>query len=175
MYPLATDSHGLTGKEQSPFPATATNLKPTVQRFLAAIKGGKPLDLLPFWSDDGVAFGIDGDPVSKAAFQKDVERKGCLYCFFFDTDGLRKRDDEMRQRAKAQPRDNPLYSYKELLVKFMTDAVEVSQHREAGIIIGNVRVPLENEKPSKSKTQTELRFTFSLEHDAWRLTAVEYN
>jgi hypothetical protein len=34
--------------------------------------------------------------------------------------------------------------------------------------------PLEKPKAPQGNTQTELRFTFVLEHDAWRLTAVQY-
>jgi hypothetical protein len=167
---LATSS----SQAQAPSAATAADLKPTVLKFLFAIRDGKPLELLAFWSADGVAFGIDGDSVSKVAFRKDVDRKGYLYCFFFDTDCLRKRDDEMRQKGKAQPRGNPLCSYKDLLVGFSTDTVKAFPHREAGILVGDVLVQLEKAKNPQGNTQTELRFTFVLEHDAWRLTAVQY-
>jgi hypothetical protein len=181
IHPPASASHSIshltqkTDKEHSPSTSTSIDLNYAAQQFIAAIKGGKPLDLLPFWSDAGVTFGIDGDPVSGAQFKKDVEHKGDLYCFFFDTDCLRKRDDEMRRKAKAPARKNTLYSYQELLIKSKTTVVKVSQHRDAGTLVGNVRVPLENGEALKGNTQTELRFVFTPDHDSWKLTSVQYD
>lgn len=181
IHPPAPPSYSIShpaqnaDKQHSSSTATVTDLTTAAQKFLEAIKNGSPLDLLPFWSEAGVTFGIDGDAVSVTQFKNDVEHKGDLYCLFFDTKCRRQRDDEVRRRAKARPRKNPLFSYQELLTKSKTDGVKVSQYRDAGTVIGNVRVLLENGEAPKGNTQTELSFVFTPEHSQWKLTSVNYD
>jgi hypothetical protein len=63
----------------------------------------------------------------------------------------------------------------QLLIKSKTSVVKVSQYRDSGTLIGNVRVPLENGEALKGNPQTELSFVFTPEQDTWKLTSVQYD
>jgi hypothetical protein len=164
----ATQSERVRGK-------ASADLRETAQNFITAIKAGVPLDLLSYWSDRGVTFGVEGEPVSKAQFRRLVARRVDLFCFFFDTDCLRKEDEAARRRAGRKSEATHLYSYRDLLNKAKRTELQVSKRKEAGYELGDVTVQIENGANLLGNRQRELEFTFTLEHGVWKLANVIYN
>ena len=149
-------------------------LEDSAQKFLAVIEKGQPLELVNFWSESGVALGVDFEnhPVSRGALREQVRKKGTLYCAFFDTGCLSKFHNEALRKAKRSPLATPDYSYRDLLRNARNKTLKVSTSREGDATMGYVRVRLENGELTKSSTRNELDFTFVLEAGGWKLAAI---
>jgi hypothetical protein len=150
-------------------------LEETTQKFILAIRGGSPLELLGYWSDDGVSFGVDGDPVSKQQYREQVKQKGDLFCLFFDSGCLRRWANAARGGSSKRGANAVLYSYRDLLTQSKAATPKVSQRKEAGISAGDLKIRIENGDNLKGNEQTELEFAFALEKGTWKLTSVIYN
>jgi len=86
---------------------------------LAAIKQGRPKDLLGLFSNDGVALGVDGPLVHVAAIRKEVAARTGIYCIIFDTSCLREEVNASRRKADAPSveNNNDLLSFRDHLLK----------------------------------------------------------
>jgi hypothetical protein len=163
------------GSTQSKQAEASPNLAEVAQKFTAVIRSGSPLELLDYWSDDGVTFGVDADPVSKEQFRKQVERKASLFCFFFDSDCFRKQINDARRRANKGGGAGVLYSYRDLLTKAKSVTPKVSQRKDGDGPVGDLKIRIENGDSLKGNEQTALEFAFAFEKGNWKLTSVIYN
>lgn len=150
------------------------DLSDTSRKFVSMIEGGEPSELLDFWSKSGVTFGVDGAVVSRRQLVKQLQQKLDLYCFFFETSCLRKQDEEQRHAAKAPPRKNALYSYRDLLRAAKSKEFKLSQRRDSGVVVGHVQVLLNLGDDISGDRIRVLEFIFADEKGGWKLTSVPY-
>jgi len=150
------------------------DLSTTFHRFLELIETGETRQLPDFWSNSGVTFGVDGALIGRRQVITQLQKKLDLYCFFFDTACLRKQDDEKRRAAKAPPRKNPLYSYRDLLRAAKSREFKVSQGRDADVLVGHVQVILTSGENVEGDKRKILEFIFANENGKWKLTSVPY-
>lgn len=66
------------------------NLPGVAQKLITVIEEGEESELAEFWSYSGVSCGVDGAVVDKRMLLRRLQQKMDLYCFFFDTECLRK-------------------------------------------------------------------------------------
>lgn len=151
------------------------NLSAVADRLIAVIQDGKESELLEFWSHSGVSFGVDGAVVGKRTLVRQLQQKGDLYCFFFETDCLRKQDNEQRRAAKAPPRKDALYSYRDLLRRASPKELKVSEYKDRGALLGRVLVNLTMNEKIPGERKRVLDFTFANENGRWKLTSVPYD
>jgi len=151
------------------------NLSAVADRLIAVIQDGKESELLEFWSHSGVSFGVDGAVVGKRTLVRQLQQKGDLYCFFFETDCLRKQDNEQRRAAKAPPRKDALYSYRDLLRRASPKELKVSEYKDRGALLGRVLVNLTMDEKIPGERKRVLDFTFANENGRWKLTSVPYD
>jgi hypothetical protein len=156
-------------------PDATPSFEDTTQEFILAIRQGSPLELLGYWSDEGVSFGVDGDPVSKQNYRDQVKQKGDLFCLFFDSDCLRHWANTARGGHGKRIANAVLYSYRDMLTQAKSATPKVSQRKEGGISVGDLKIRIENGNKLKGNEQTELEFAFALEKGTWKLTSVIYN
>ena len=150
------------------------SLSEAAQKLTAVIEEDKESELPGFWSNSGVSFGVDGAVIAKRALLKQLQQKQDLYCFFFNTDCLRKHDEEQRRAANAPPRKVSLYSYRDLLRGASSKEVKVSEYREHGLLLGRVLVNLSMNEDISGERRRVLEFTFAKESGRWKLTSVPY-
>jgi hypothetical protein len=172
----ANQSNG--GKSQPSQPMldqSDSGLRITAQEFLATIENGGSLELLRFWADSGVSLGVDMEDrvVSKNMLREQIEKKGELFCFFFDSDCLRKIRNESRRRAHKTVKGITDYSCRELLKRAKGRTLHVSERREGDTLAGYVQVHLDGEL-TKLNSPRELNFTFIFEKGGWKLAEVPY-
>ena len=151
------------------------NLSGVAQKLITVIEEGEESKLAEFWSQSGVSFGVEGAVVGKRALLRQLHQKMDTYCFFFDTECLRKQDDAQRRAAKAPPRKNTLYSYRELIRGASSKEVKVSEYNDHGVLLGRVLVNLTMNEKIPGVRQRVLEFTFAKENEKWKLTSVPYN
>lgn len=177
---LAITRSGANGTESvtsmSSRPGSIPSLDETVQRFIHSIRdGSSPFELLEFWSDDGVTFGVDADPISKEQYREQIKKRGYAFCFLFDSVCLRRYDAILRKRSGKHSRGAVLYSYRDLLKMAKTVTPRVVQGKEARVLTGELKIRIENGDNLKGNEQTDLEFAFVLEKETWKLTSVRYN
>lgn len=151
------------------------SLSEVAQKLTAVIQEDKESELPGFWSRSGVSFGVDGAIIAKQALLRQLQEKQDLYCFFFNTDCLRKRDEEQRRAANAPPKKRFLYSYCDLLRGASSKEVKVSEYRDHGLLLGRVLVNLTMGEKISGERMRVLEFTFAEESGKWRLTSVPYD
>ena len=151
------------------------NLSDVAQKLITVIEEGQESKLAEFWSHSGVSFGVDGAVVGKRTLLKQLQQKMDLYCFFFDTECLRKQDEEQRRAAKAPPRKHPLYSYRELIRGASSKELKVSEYNDHGVLLGRVLVNLTMDEKTPGVRQRVLEFTLAMENGKWKLTSVPYD
>ena len=156
-------------------PNPKENLPEVAQKLITVIEDGEESKLAEFWSHSGVSFGVDGAVVGKRTLLRQLQQKMDIYCFFFDTECLRKQDDEQRRAAKAPPRKNPLYSYRELIRGASSKEVKVSEYNDHDVLVGRVLVNLTMNEKILGARQRVLEFTFAKENGKWKLTSIPYN
>lgn len=151
------------------------SLSEAAQKLTAVIEEDKESELPGFWSHSGVSFGVDGGVIGKQALLKQLQQKQDLYCFFFDTDCLRRHDEEQRRAANAPPRKHYLYSCYDLLREASSKEIKVSEYKDHGILLGRVLVNLTMNKKISGERRRVLEFTFAKERGGWKLTSVPYD
>lgn len=156
-------------------PNAQEDLAVVAQKLIAVIGEDNEAELVKFWSHSGVSFGVDAAVIGKRAFLSQLQKKQDLYCFFFNTDCLRKHDEEQRRVANAPPRKDFLYSYRDLLRGASSKEVKVSEYKDHDLLLGRVLVNLTmNEKMSGGRGRV-LEFAFAKENGSWKLTSVPYD
>jgi hypothetical protein len=113
--------------------------------------------------------------VGKWTLHSQLQQKRDLYCFFFETDCLRKQDEEQRRAAKAPPRKDALYSYRDLLRRASSKELKVSEYKDHGALLGRVLVNLRMNEKIPGERKRVLDFTFANENGRWKLTGVPYD
>lgn len=151
-------------------------LAETGRTMILSLRSGKPYDLLRFWSSRGVAVGIDGPTISKNRARNEFRSKKYLYCLLFDTRCLQKEDEQDRKRAGMEARQNPLRSYRELLLQTPSPKIETYVTRQGLTWGGQLRIFInEGQKAALAEEQSPLEFLFGLQNGQWKLTAIMYN
>jgi hypothetical protein len=151
------------------------NLSAVADKLIAVVQDGKESELLEFWSHSGVSFGVDGAVVGKRTLLRQLQQKQDLYCFFFETDCMRKQDEEQRRAAKAPPRKDALYSYRDLLRRASAKELKVSEYKDHGALLGRVLVNLTMNEKISGERKRALEFIFANENGRWKLTSVPYD
>lgn len=151
------------------------SLSAVAQKLIAVIEEDKESELPAFWSHSGVSFGVDGAVVGRRTLLMQLQQKQDLYCFFFDTDCLRKHDEEQRRAAKAPPRKDFLYSYHDLLRGASSREIKVSEYTDHGVLLGRVLINLTMDDKIPGGRRRALEFTFAKESGRWKLTSVPYD
>ena len=164
------------GTERSAFgqrSASNGDLSDTAHEFVAIVESGEPSRLPDFWSKSGVTFGVDGAVISRQRVVRQLQQRLDLYCFFFDITCLREQDDEQRRAAKAPPRKDVLYSYRDLFRNAKSKDFKLDQDRDGGVLIGHVRVTVTSDETAVAGKRV-VEFIFANENGQWKLTSVPY-
>jgi hypothetical protein len=151
------------------------NLSAVADKLIAVVQDGKESELLEFWSHSGVSFGVDGAVVGKRTLLRQLQQKQDLYCFFFETDCMRKQDEEQRRAAKAPPRKEALFSYRDLLRRASAKELKVSEYKDHGALLGRMLVNLTMNGKISGERKRVLEFIFANENGRWKLTSVPYD
>jgi hypothetical protein len=154
---------------------TTRNLDARIRNFLSILRSGSPTDLLDYWSEDGVTFGVDSDPVSKEQFRKQIERKVDVFCLLFDSGCLRSHIRQAQRRANKPASTATAYSFRELLTKAQNTTSKVVQRKKGDELFGDLRIRIENGDALRGNELNQLEFAFALEKGCWKLTSVIYD
>jgi hypothetical protein len=146
-----------------------TGLEKAANDFLSLIEKGDPKQLVGHCSQQGVLFGVDAPPVSRAVIRENIDKKKGIFCGFFDTDCMRREDSAERARNGALPATEPLYSYRERLLKASGREVRVSLRADFPTS-GSVFVALKNDV----QAHRPLEFEFEYEKGEWRLSGISF-
>jgi hypothetical protein len=84
---------------------------------IAAIKSGKPENLIPLFAVKGVFLGVDGPLMSISSIREQMSKKTGIYCLVFDSSCLRKEVNESRQKAGAITADEEILSFRDHILK----------------------------------------------------------
>jgi hypothetical protein len=151
------------GVRDSAKPPSKESLEAAVEQFVEALKNHDEQALTVQFSKDGVAFGIDSDPMPLQAIRKSMKKNEKLFCLFFDTQCLR-RDPNFRKQS----------SLRDSLVNGKGYHSQLAINRQAQPITGEVRLFVES-NPDRSHLGEEFcNLTYQLEANAWRIREVLY-
>jgi hypothetical protein len=153
-----------------PGPTSKGDLKRGLERvaneLLAIIEKGDPKEFPSVCSVRGIVLGVDMPPIAVAVVRKHIAQKQGVYCGLFDTKCLRQEDEADRAKAGASPRPEPLYSYRDRLLRASARDVKVAVSGR----LGNVRIVLtENVQPAEP-----MEFEFVYEGGGWKLSAIPF-
>jgi hypothetical protein len=92
-------------------------LSNTASQAIAAIKSGKPENLMPFFAAKGVYLGVDGPLVSLRSLHEQMSARTGVYCLLFDSLCLKKEVDESRKKAGASHSSEEILSFRDHILK----------------------------------------------------------
>ena len=159
---VQSDVKKAEGAKQAP-----KELSETVQKFVTILQDGDAEGFLSIASKEGVAFGIDSDPISYSKIQEQILQKRGVYCLLFDTDCLRKEELREWQKAKHKGNIDAIISYREALRLASSKKINISPE---GLFTWKLGL---NNHPADSLINTTT-FGFALENGRWQLGSVEY-
>lgn len=146
------------------------DLQQTVGKLLATLERGQPQDLLPLCSRFGVVFGVDVPAVPPATIRKEIEQKVGVYCGLFESECLRRENASARAKAGAPPISEPIYSYRDRLLKASAREVKIAISRQGSSWVSDVTVTLKGDV----QPHEPIAFEFMCEHGQWKLNAVPF-
>ncbi len=135
------------------------SLQETDDRLFATLRDGDPQDLLPLFSSSGTVFEIDGPAIPSVVLERTFAKKKSYYCWFFDTNCMRKEDNEMRKKAGAPPS-----SVEHLALR---DKIRRYPDRQFKVLLN-----LRDKEPLGKISMEHFEFLLDLENGRWKIVNV---
>ena len=148
----ATNEEDADQREQVSEQKLKEELVATATELLAILDDGDPKDLIQLVSREGVVLDVDADPTPLSEIRKDIEQKGYIYCLFFDTKCLQKKDAAWHEEMGFSEREEPLILFREDLRRYPKRKLNVHLWTYKGGWVGQVNVRLD-EKSLQEGTQ----------------------
>lgn len=142
-------------------PPTKESLEIVVKQFVMALKDYDVETLTQQFSNSGVVFGIESDPISLQIIRKRMKKNEQLYCLFFDTRCLR-----------WDPSFQKQYSLRDSLLKGKAHHWQAAINQQSQPTLGEVRLFVEG-NAERSQTGDEFcNLTYKFENGAWKIREV---
>jgi hypothetical protein len=147
-------------EQASKVKALQGSLQETADKIFSILKSGSPDDLLPFFSQSGTVFEIDGPSEPKTLIEKAFKTRSSYYCLFFDTRRLRVEDEKWRKDVRARPSSGDLYSLRDQINRGSEEKFNVVLNAQSNQPLGQISI-------------RSFRLLVALENGKWRIVNVE--